>query len=212
MANTPDKPQMSDEERAELRAMIAAGRDLSPEMDESLVDSYAERRAAEKRAKANVQGNGNGNAVVPQQQSGGAVSGTNPAVAIAGMVMVAAIFVTIMIVSGGAYWWIIFPLIGIGGGWWGNHDRRRLDARRAQRYQMRADYYRTRMGYPPEQDARRLPESTEATTSDSGPLPPPTSAPTLTPPPARSVPPASIPPSTPSASPSGEQPPTNPAG
>jgi hypothetical protein len=208
MANTPDTSELSDDERAELRAMIAAGRDLSPEMDESLVDSYAERRAAEQQAKAKVQGN----AVVPQQQSGGTMAGTNPAVAIAGMVMVAAIFVTIMVVSGGAYWWMIFPLIGICGGWWGNHDRRRLDERRAQRYQMRADYYRTRMGYPPEQDARRLPESTEATTRDSGPLPPPTSAPTQAPPPARSIPPASAPPSRPSTSASGEQPPTNPAG
>ena len=208
MANTPDKSELSDDERAELRAMIAAGRDLSPEMDESLVDSYAERRAAEQQAKAKVQGN----AVVPQQQSGGTMAGTNPAVAIAGMVMVAAIFVTIMVVSGGAYWWMIFPLIGICGGWWGNHDRRRLDERRAQRYQMRADYYRTRMGYPPEQDARRLPESTEATTRDSGPLPPPASAPTQAPPPARSIPPASAPPSRPSTSASGEQPPTNPAG
>ncbi|HEU4782132.1 MAG TPA: hypothetical protein VFS83_02200 [Ktedonobacterales bacterium] len=204
MANTPDKPQMTDEERAELRAMIAAGRDLSPEMDESLVDSYAERRAAEKRAKAEVQGNSN--AVVPQQQSGAVVAGTNPAVAIAGMAMVAAIFVTIMVVSGGAYWWMIFPLIGICGGWWGNHDRRRLDERRAQRYQMRADYFRTRMGYPPEQDARRLPETS---TSDSGPLPPPTSAPTRTIPPARNVPPASTPPA---SGASGDQPPSNPAG
>lgn len=206
MANTPDKPQMTDEERAELRAMIAAGRDLSPEMDESLVDSYAERRAAEKRAKEKAQGNGNGNAVVPQQQSGAVVAGTNPAVAIAGMAMVAAIFVTIMVVSGGAYWWMIFPLIGICGGWWGNHDRRRLDERRAQRYQMRADYFRTRMGYPPEQDARRLPETS---TSDSGPLPPPTSAPTRTIPPARNVPPASTPPA---SGASGDQPPSNPAG
>ena len=51
MANTPEKPQMTDDERAELRAMIAAGRDLSPDMDESLVDSYAERRAAENRRR-----------------------------------------------------------------------------------------------------------------------------------------------------------------
>ncbi len=207
MANTPDKPQMSDEERAELRAMIAAGRDLSPEMDESLVDSYAERRAAEKRAKAKVQGSSN--AVVPQQQSGGVMAGTHPAVAITGILATVAIFVAIMVFTGGHGWWLIFPLFGIFGGWWGNHDRRRLDERRAQRYQMRADYYRTRMGYPPEQDARRLPE---ATTSDSGPLPPPTSAPTQTTPPARSVPPASTPPSAPSTGASGEQPPSNPAG
>ena len=199
MANTPEKSQMSDDERAELRAMIAAGRDLSPEMDESLVDSYAERRASEQRAKAKVQGNGN--AVATQQQSGGVVAGTHPAVAITGIIATVAIFVAIMVFTSGHGWWLIFPLFGIFGGWWGNHDRRRLDERRAQRYQMRADYYRTRMGYPPEQDARRLPESTQ---SDSGPLPPPTSAPTQTPPPARSVPPAS--------GSSGEQPPINPAG
>lgn len=204
MANTPDKPQMTDEERAELRAMIAAGRDLSPEMDESLVDSYAERRAAEKRAKAKVEGNGN--AVAPQQQSGGVVAGTNPAVAITGIIATAAIFIAIMVFTGGHGWWLIFPLFGIFGGWWGNHDRRRLDERRAQRYQMRADYFRTRLGYPPEQDARRLPE---ASTSDSGPLPPPTSAPTQTTPPARSVPPANTPPT---SGASGEQPPSNPAG
>ena len=207
MANTPEKSQMSDDERAELRAMIAAGRDLSPEMDESLVDSYAERRASEQRAKAKVQGNDN--AVVPQQQSGGVMAGTHPAVAITGIIATVAIFIAIMVFTSGHGWWLIFPLFGIFGGWWGNHDRRRLDERRAQRYQMRADYYRTRMGYPPEQDARRLPESTQ---SDSGPLPPPTGAPTQTPPPARSVPPASTPPSTPSTSASGEQPPANPAG
>ena len=202
MANTPDKSQMSDEERAELRAMIAAGRDLSPEMDESLVDSYAERRASEQRAKAKVQGN----SVVAQQQSNNPLAGTHPAVAVAGIVAMAAVFIVIMLVSHGWAWWMIFPLFGIFGGWMGNNDRHRArNERRAQRYQMRADYYRTRMGYPPEQDARRLPE---ATTSGSGPLPPPTSAPTQTPPPARSVPPASTPPD---SGASGE-PPSNPAG
>ncbi len=205
MANTPDKSQMSEDERAELRAMIAAGRELSPEMDDSLVDSYAEQRAAEQRAKAKAQGQSN--AVVPQQPSGGVVAGTHPAVAITGILATAAIFVAIMVFTGGHGWWLIFPLFGIFGGWWGNHDRHRFrDERRAQRYQMRADYYRARMGYPPEQDARRLPESTA---SDSGPLPPPTTAPRQTPPPTRSAPPASTPPSTSSG---GEQPPSNPAG
>ncbi len=94
MANTPEKPQMTDDERAELRAMIAAGRDLSPDMDESLVDSYAERRAAEKKAQAKVQGN----AVVAQQQPGSPFAGVHPAVAITGiMAMVAAIFIAIML-------------------------------------------------------------------------------------------------------------------
>ena len=199
MANTPEKPQMTDDERAELRAMIAAGRDLSPDMDESLVDSYAERRAAEKKAQAKVQGN----AVVAQQQPGSPFAGVHPAVAITGIVAMAAVFIAIMVFTGGHGWWLIFPLLGICGGWWGNHDRHRMDTRRAARYQMRADYYRQRMGYPPQDDARRLPESTA---SDSGPLPPPTSAPTQTPPVARSIPPASAQP------PVSERPPINPAG
>lgn len=202
MANTPEKPQMTDDERAELRAMIAAGRDLSPDMDESLVDSYAERRAAEKKAQAKVEGN----AVVAQQQPGSPFAGVHPAVAIAGMAMVAAIFIAIMLFSHGWLWWMIFPLLGICGGWWGNNDRHRIrNERRADRFQMRADYYRQRMGSPPQNDARRLPESTE---SSSGPLPPPASIPTQTqmPPASRSIPPASSQPS------AGERPPINPAG
>lgn len=200
MANTPENPQMTDDERAELRAMIAAGRDLSPDMDESLVDSYAERRAAEKKAQAKVQGN----AVVAQQQPGSPFAGVNPAVAITGIVAMAAVFIAIMVFTGGHGWWLIFPLFAICGGWWGNNDRHRIrSARRADRYQMRADYYRARMGYPPRDDARHLPESTA---SDSGPLPPPTSAPTQTSPVTRSIPPASAQP------PVSERPPINPAG
>jgi hypothetical protein len=197
MANTPDKPQMTDDERADLMAMIAAGRELSPEMDRSLVESYAERRAAEATAKAKVQGN----AVVPQQQPNGAVSNTHPAVAMFGMAMFAAIFVAILVLSQGHAWWIIFPMFALFGGWWGNNDRHRLrNQYRAERYQMRADYYRARMGMPPRDDARSLPQSSA---SDSGPLPPPASAPAQTP---RSV-------SAPPAQSSGEsQPPFNPAG
>jgi len=212
MASTPDKSPMSDEERAELKAMIAAGRDLSPEMDESLVNSFAERRTAEQRAKAKVQGN----AVAPQQQTGGAgtLAGVHPAVAITGILTTAAIFVAIMIFTGGHGWWLIFPLFGIFGGWWGNNDRHRLHTeRRAQRYQMRADYYRARMGYPPREDSRRLPDASWSSESDSGPLPPPIGTPTQTPPATRSAPPASPPPSMrPTTGASGEHPPINPAG
>lgn len=193
MANTPGKAPLSDDERADLKAMIAAGRDLPPDLDESLVDSYAERRAAEQRAKEKVQGN-----AVVAQPSGSAVAGTHPAVAITGILATAAIFVAIMMFTKGEGWWMAFPLFGIFGGWWGNHDRHRLrNERRAERYQMRADYYRARMGYPPRDDSRRLPESTS---DDSGPLPPPIGVPTQTPP-ANATLPAQ-----------GEQSPINPAG
>lgn len=176
MANTPDTSKMSDDERADLMAMIAAGRDLSPDMDKSLVESYAERRKSEQQAKAKVQGN---TSIVPQQ-SGGVVAGQHPAVAIVGMVTLAAIFITIMLVTGGHGWWLIFPLFGIFGGVWGNNDRRRIRTQqRAERYQMRADYYRARNGLPPREDAQRLPEAQQPTQPsqpsqrDSAPLPPP---------------------------------------
>lgn len=205
MANTPEKPQLSEEERADLKAMIAAGRELSPEMDESLVESYVERRAAEQRAKAKVQGQGN--AVVAQQQPGHPLAGVHPAVAVTGMVTMAAVFIAIMVLSHGWAWWMIFPLFGIFGGWMGGNERHRIrNERRAQRYQMRADYYRARMGYPPRDDSRRLPESES---EDSAPLPPPIGVPTQTPPAPRNVSPTSTPPSTSAAD---EQPPVNPAG
>jgi hypothetical protein len=200
MANTPEKPQMSDDERADLKAMIAAGRELSPEMDESLVESYAQRRSSEAKAKAKVQGK----EVVAQPQSTHPLAGINPAVAITGIVAMAAVFIVIMVASNGAAWWLIFPLFGIFGGWMGNNDRRRVrNERRAQRYQMRADYYRRRMGYPDDDDAR-LPESAER---DESRLPSPASSPapqpSQTPPAPRSAPPASA---------TDMQPPINPAG
>ncbi len=200
MANTSDNPKMSDDERADLKAMIAAGRELSPEMDESLVESYAQRRTSEQQAKAKVQGK----EVVAQPQSNNPLAGINPAVAITGIVAMAAVFIVIMVVSQGAAWWLIFPLFGIFGGWMGNNDRHRARIeRRAQRYQMRADYYRRRMGYADEDDAR-LPEPAGR---DEAQLPPPPAP--RTPPAPRSAPPAS---SAPSTSVTETQPPINPAG
>lgn len=216
MANTPDKPQMTEEERADLMAMIAAGRDLSPEMDKSLVESYAERRAAQEQARAKLHGNQNAqsgqgnksNAVVPQRQpSEQALLGANIAMGVIGTLMMAGIFVAVMLFTGGHGWWVIFPLFFLFGGWGGRYGRHRLrDERRTQRYQMRADHYRTRMGYPPRDEARRLPASSESDARDSGPLPPPIGVPAQTPPATRTTPSAGAQSST------GDQPPTNPAG
>ena len=204
MANTSGKSQMSDDERADLKAMIAAGRELSPEMDESLVESYAERRASEAQARAKVQGK----EIVPQQQSNHPLAGINPAVAITGIVAMAAVFIVIMVVSQGSAWWLIFPLFGIFGGWMGNNDRHRArNERRAQRYQMRADYYRQRVGGSDQEDARI---SESAGSDEAPPLPAPTQTPTQTrtPPAPRTIPPAA---SAPSTGMTDSQPPINPA-
>ena len=205
MANTSSNSKMSDDERSDLKAMIAAGRELSPEMDESLVESYEQRRASEAQAKAKVQGR----EVVAQPQSTHPLAGINPAVAITGIVAMAAVFIVIMVASGGHAWWLIFPLFGIFGGWMGNHDRHRArNERRAQRYQARADYYRRRMGYPDEDDAR-LPESAER---EEAQLPSPTTS-ARAPQPPRSAPPASAPTSSaPASGIADTQPPSNPAG
>ncbi len=212
MANTSGasgKTPMSDDERADLKAMIAAGRELDPDMDESLVESYAQRRASEQQARAKVQGQGK-EIVAQQPQQGGPLAGVNPAVAITGIVAMAAVFIVIMVVSHGWAWWMIFPLFGIFGGWMGNNDRHRIrNERRAQRYQMRADYYRQRMGYSSDQDDARLPESAEREEAQlASPSP---SAPAPQPP--RSVPPASAPTSSaPASGVADTQPPSNPAG
>ena len=97
MANTSGasgKTPMSDDERADLKAMIAAGRELDPDMDESLVESYAQRRASEQQARAKVQGQGK-EIVAQQPQQGGPLAGVNPAVAITGIVAMAAVFIVI---------------------------------------------------------------------------------------------------------------------
>ena len=212
MANTSGasgKTPMSDDERADLKAMIAAGRELDPDMDESLVESYAQRRASEQQARAKVRGQGK-EIVAQQPQQGGPLAGVNPAVAITGIVAMAAVFIVIMVVSHGWAWWMIFPLFGIFGGWMGNNDRHRIrNERRAQRYQMRADYYRQRMGYSSDQDDARLPESAEREEAQLA--SPSTSAPAPQPP--RSVPPASAPTSSaPTPGVADTQPPSNPAG
>ena len=210
MANTAGasgKTPMSDDERADLKAMIAAGRELDPDMDESLVESYAQRRASEQQARAKVQGQSK--EVVPQQQQqGGPLAGVNPAVAITGIVAMAAVFIVIMVASGGHAWWLIFPLFGIFGGWMGNDSKRARNERRAQRYQMRADYYRRRIGYSDQDDAR-LPESAER---EEAQLPSPTTS-ARAPQPPRSAPPASAPTSSaPASGVADTQPPSNPAG
>jgi hypothetical protein len=139
-----------DDARADLEAMLAASRELGPDMDRALVDSYMER-----------------------QRNAAKSSGTKPAVAsasesrptqpwqleraIIGCLFIGA-YIAALAYSEGDLWWLIFPLMGVFGGWWGwwGHEQH-MDRRmahydyRMQRHQMREEYRLRRRGYNPDE-------------------------------------------------------------
>ena len=119
MAGTPsDNPE---EAHTDLMALIKASRELNPDMDKALAESFMEKH------KLANQG-GSQQAVVAQtgQQTPEAVNSI--AGAVISMVGIAA-YIVALIVSQGHLWWIIFPLMAFGfGGWRGyghSHDEHR---------------------------------------------------------------------------------------
>jgi hypothetical protein len=196
MAGTPsDNPE---EAHKDLMALIKAGREMTPDMDQALAESYMEKH---KPASQGSQHSTAQQAVVPQgdaqfPQVFGYVA---PAI---GIVFVAAIYIAALTFGGPWLWWLIFPLMGMAFGGWrryghGYDERYRLrDERRLARDQWRHERNMARMGYPPERsEPEQLPEP-------AGKWTPPT------PPAQQSTPPAKS-----SAPTTGnETPPANPAG
>jgi hypothetical protein len=161
MADRTPVPRDPEDERADLMATLAAARELGPEMDTSIVDSYLERRKSEARAgvvpsaSATSQSNQPGQGIMPHQ-----TPGTPSGVAQAGMLLFPliglAIFAVILFASGGHAFWLFWIPLALGGWWrgmWYPHSRRY--AYRAERQAMRDDYrqarhdarYRYRSGY-----------------------------------------------------------------
>jgi hypothetical protein len=194
MAGTPhDTPE---DAHQDLVALIKAGRDLPPDMDQALAESYMEKHKSAGQSGQNPTAQ---QAVVPQDAS------QYPQVfgrftPVVGIVFVAAIYVAALALGGHWLWWLIFPLMGMAfGGWRGYghyHDERyRLhEERRMARDQWRHGRYMARMGYPP-REPEQLPERSS----------------TRTPPTQQPAPPATPPSSSPSSS-GTETPPANPAG
>jgi hypothetical protein len=166
MADRTPVPRDPEDERADLLATLAAARELGPEMDKSIVDSYLERRKSETRAgvvssaSATSQGNQPGQGIMPHQ-----TPGTPTGIAQAGMLLFPligiAIFVAILFASGGHAWWLFWIPLAMGGWWrgmWYPHNRY---AYRAERHAMRDDYRqarrdaRSRYRYGPYDDDRR---------------------------------------------------------
>lgn len=148
--NMPQPQQDPEDARAELMATLAASRELGPEMDKALVDSYIEKNKALQATPAKQS-----QAVVERQ---GLDSREMKAFAMGALGLVA--YIVLLIVSGGHLWWTFWLLgafgwcgWGWGGGWGG--PRRDYYDRREDRLQRRA----ARHGYtltPRDQQQRSI--------------------------------------------------------
>lgn len=126
-----DMPNANEEDaRTDLHAMIAASRELGPDMDKALVDSYMARQKPAPAPKQSI----------TPRSDGGQPQIFGQATRLVGIMAVAAVVITMLVVSRGELWWFIFPLMWMGGawGWWGRghgHDGR---------HQMREEYRQRR--------------------------------------------------------------------
>jgi hypothetical protein len=150
MADRTPVPRDPEDERADLLATLAAARELGPDMDKSIADSYLERRKSETRAgvapsatSANSQGNQPGQGIMPQQ-----TPGTHTGIAAAGMLLFPligiAIFAVILFHFGWSAWWLFWIPMAMGGWWRGMWYPQHRYAYRAERQAMRDDYRQAR--------------------------------------------------------------------
>ena len=139
-----NRPQQDPEDaRTDLLAALAASRDLGPEMDKALVDSYMEKHNALIRPAAQP-------VAQPRAQSGEFLS-----FMCMGLGIVA--FIAVLAVSHGSLWWMFWPLIGWAGWRWGwgsgggsnggEYRSAREDYRRA-RWEYRMQRRAARFGVP----------------------------------------------------------------
>jgi hypothetical protein len=214
MSNKPVQPN-PEETHADLLATLAAGRELGPEMDKALAESYIQRHPELA---------GKQQAVVAQPEQQRQLS--PDVVGLAGMGIGVVAYLAVLAASGGHLWWMFWPIMAWSGwrwGWWGHHGGR--DQLRQARYEARAERYRARAarwGYYSGQENPQAPEPQQHSQQQvSAPAPARTPIPghPLPPPPASAPVPV---PAAPTAQPSQVQPlpetrpsdvpPVNPAG
>lgn len=145
-------PQQDPEDaRTDLLAAMAASRELGPEMDKAIVDSYMEKhKLAIQPATTQPP------APAQRMQSGELIS-----FLCMGIGLVA--FITLVIVSHGFLWWMFWPLMGWAGwrwsrgSWGGNHENQGInqgtyqsarDQYRQARWEYRMQRRATRYGLP----------------------------------------------------------------
>lgn len=133
--STPTDPH-AEEEHSDLLATLAAARELGPEMDKALAESYLQRRKASAPSRARNAG------PRPPVNYGFVAQAVVPVAMIAAVILAAILFS-----FHGWFWFLLIPLFW--GGWrrrrgWYGYDRyeRRRDfreERRAEREERRAE-------------------------------------------------------------------------
>jgi hypothetical protein len=143
-------PQDPEEARQDFMAALAASRELGPEMDKALVDSYMEKHHKQSGPRQT--------GLAPQTAQVPATGAMNGALILTGLALAA--YIVLLIVSGGSYWWMFWLPMAVGGwaasefgGSGGRHAERaeyrraRYDYRR-QRLEERMQRRAVRHGYP----------------------------------------------------------------
>lgn len=123
--NTP-QPDPEDIHK-DLLATMAASRELGPDMDKALVDSYMERHPE-------LKGTPQARALTQPQ-----TSNRSEIVSFGGMGVMMIGYITLLIVSHGEFWWMFWPMMAWGGWRWGNGSHH------AERQQMRQARWEARM-------------------------------------------------------------------
>lgn len=182
----------------DLLATMAASRELGPEMDKALVDSYMERHP-ELKGQPQQQ-------ALTQPKSGNSFD----IVGFGGMAVGMVAYITLLVVTHGSMWWMFWPIMGWMGWRWGNGGRH--GEHHAARQQVREAHFQSRMerrmnryGVP----YVRVSQSNDAEPEQPAAIPPapPVAAPPLAAPPMPPAPATAEPVHTPAP-----LPPINPAG
>lgn len=208
MASKSPQPNPEDL-HTDLLATMAASRELGPEMDKALVDSYMERHP-ELKGQPKQQ-------ALTQPQSGNKAD----IVGLTGMGVGMIGYVTLLIVTKGELWWMFWPMMGWAGWRWGNggrhgeHQEARQQLREAH-HQARIERRMNRYGVPyvrvsqPSDTQAEQPAAIPPATATSPVASPPVATPPVAAPPLPPAPP--IPTSSEAAPAPAPLPPINPAG
>ena len=138
--------QSGEDPQADLLATLAASRELGPEMDKALAESYLAKHGQPAGTPSRRQEVGAPAQVTPVTQAIGMI----------GPVIGFGVWVGLLIASGGHLWWLFWLPMALGGWWWGmwnpdarrHHHRERREEWRRARYEAREQYRAERRGYP----------------------------------------------------------------
>jgi hypothetical protein len=105
--STQISTQHIEDAHTDLLATLAASRELGPEMDRALVESYFQKHPIAAH-----------NAPAAAQSTGGARLSTPQVLGGIGFLMGATIFIAALIASGGHAFWLLWLPLALGGWWW----------------------------------------------------------------------------------------------